>query len=136
MKKKITIYVDDSINSLMNVESKNKNISINRLTNNVLAMYYKQKIQNDNSFFDTEEERIINDISGSLRKIHQQVLYSNHLLNGGLPIFTTNTDTLILKPTEKLKSEAKKKTALSYASFLKNGMSKEDYFSIDNDDTD
>ena len=79
---------------------------------------------------------MLNDINRSLSKIQKLILYSNHLLNGGLPIFKTNTDTLILKPTENLKNEARKKTAMSYANFLKNEMSKEDYYSKGSDEND
>lgn len=127
--KKTTIYFDDNINSLIDIEARNKNISVNKLVNEIMAKYFKQKLKNDHTFLDTDEEQLLNDISRSLSKIHKLILYSNHLLNGGLPIFKTNTDTLILKPTENLKSEARKKTAMSYASFLKNEMSKEDYYS-------
>ena len=97
--------------------------------NGVLRQYYKQKLKNDHTFLDTDEEQLLNDINRSLSKIQKLILYLNHLLNGGLPIFKTNTDTLILKPTENLKSEARKKAAISYANFLKNEMSKEDYYS-------
>lgn len=135
MKKKVTIYIDDSINALINTESKNENISINKLINEILQRYYKQKLKYDNDFLLLDdEEKILKDIDRSLTKIQKLILYSNHLLNGGLPIFTTNTDTLILKPTDNLKNVAKKKTAVSYANFLKGEMSKEDYFNIDNGD--
>lgn len=137
MKKKITIYVDDAIEALINAEVKNKNISINKQINDVLAMYYKQKLKYDNDFSALDnEEKILKDINRSLTKIQKLILYSNHLLNGGLPIFTTNTDMKILRPTENLKTEARKKTAVSYANYLKGEMSKEDYFASDNDDTD
>lgn len=134
--KKTTIYFDDNINSLIDIEARNKNISVNKLVNEVMAKYFKQKIKNDHTFLDTDEEQLLNDINRSLSKIQKLILYSNHLLNGGLPIFKTNTDTLILKPTENLKSEARKKTAMSYANFLKNEMSKEDYYSKGSDEND
>ena len=134
--KKTTIYFDENINSLIDIEARNKNISVNKLVNEVMAKYYKQKLKNDHSFLSTDEEQLLNDINRSLSKIQKMILYSNHLLNGGLPIFKTNTDTLILKPTENLKSEARKKTAMSYANFLKNEMSKEDYYSKGSDEND
>ena len=134
--KKTTIYFDENINSLIDIEARNKNISVNKLVNEVMAKYYKQKLKNDHTFLDTNEEQLLNDINRSLSKIQKLILYSNHLLNGGLPIFKTNTDTLILKPTENLKSEARKKTAMSYANFLKNEMSKEDYYSKGSDEND
>ena len=134
--KKTTIYFDDNINSLIDIEARNKNISVNKLVNEVMAKYFKQKLKNDHTFLDTDEEHLLNDINRSLSKIQKLILYSNHLLNGGLPIFKTNTDTLILKPTENLKSEARKKTAMSYANFLKNEMSKEDYYSKGSDEND
>ena len=134
--KKTTIYFDENINSLIDIEARNKNISVNKLVNEVMAKYYKQKLKNDHTFLDTDEEQLLNDINRSLSKIQKLILYSNHLLNGGLPIFKTNTDTLILKPTENLKSEARKKTAMSYANFLKNEMSKEDYYSKGSDEND
>ena len=134
--KKTTIYFDENINSLIDIEARNKNISVNKLVNEVMAKYYKQKLKNDHSFLSTDEEQLLNDINRSLSKIQKLILYSNHLLNGGLPIFKTNTDTLILKPTENLKSEARKKTAMSYANFLKNEMSKEDYYSKGPDEND
>ena len=134
--KKTTIYFDENINSLIDIEARNKNISVNKLVNEVMAKYYKQKLKNDHSFLSTDEEQLLNNINRSLSKIQKMILYSNHLLNGGLPIFKTNTDTLILKPTENLKSEARKKTAMSYANFLKNEMSKEDYYSKGSDEND
>ena len=134
--KKTTIYFDENINSLIDIEARNKNISVNKLVNEVMAKYFKQKLKNDHTFLDTNEEQLLNDINRSLSKIQKMILYSNHLLNGGLPIFKTNTDTLILKPTENLKSEARKKTAMSYANFLKNEISKEDYYSKGSDDND
>ena len=134
--KKTTIYFDENINSLIDIEARNKNISVNKLVNEVMAKYFKQKLKNDHTFLDTYEEQLLNDINRSLSKIQKLILYSNHLLNGGLPIFKTNTDTLILKPTENLKSEARKKTAMSYANFLKNEMSKEDYYSKGSDEND
>ena len=134
--KKTTIYFDENINSLIDIEARNKNISVNKLVNEVMAKYFKQKLKNDQTFLDTDEEQLLNDINRSLSKIQKLILYSNHLLNGGLPIFKTNTDTLILKPTENLKSEARKKTAMSYANFLKNEMSKEDYYSKGSDEND
>ena len=134
--KKTTIYFDENINSLIDIEARNKNISVNKLVNEVMAKYFKQKLKNDHTFLDTDEEQLLNDINRSLSKIQKLILYSNHLLNGGLPIFKTNTDTLILKPTENLKSEARKKTAMSYANFLKNEMSKEDYYSKGSDEND
>lgn len=134
--KKTTIYFDENINSLIDIEARNKNISVNKLVNEVMAKYFKQKLKNDHTFLDTNEEQLLNDINRSLSKIQKLILYSNHLLNGGLPIFKTNTDTLILKPTENLKSEARKKTAMSYANFLKNEMSKEDYYSKGSDEND
>ena len=134
--KKTTIYFDENINSLIDIEARNKNISVNKLVNEVMAKYFKQKLKNDHTFLDTDEEQLLNDINISLSKIQKLILYSNHLLNGGLPIFKTNTDTLILKPTENLKSEARKKTAMSYANFLKNEMSKEDYYSKGSDEND
>ena len=134
--KKTTIYFDENINSLIDIEARNKNISVNKLVNEVMAKYFKQKLKNDHSFLSTDEEQLLNDINRSLSKIQKMILYSNHLLNGGLPIFKTNTDTLILKPTENLKSEARKKTAMSYANFLKNEMSKEDYYSKGSDEND
>lgn len=92
-------------------------------------MYYKQKLKYDNDFsLLNNEEKILKDIDRSLAKIQKLILYSNHLLNGGLPIFPTNTDTKILKPTENLKNEARKKTTVSYANFLKGEMTKEDYY--------
>ena len=134
--KKTTIYFDENINSLIDIEARNKNISVNKLVNEIMAKYFKQKLKNDHTFLDTDEEQLLNDINRSLSKIQKLILYSNHLLNGGLPIFKTNTDTLILKPTENLKSEARKKTAMSYANFLKNEMSKEDYYSKGPDEND
>ena len=134
--KKTTIYFDENINSLIDIEARNKNISVNKLVNEIMAKYFKQKLKNDHTFLDTDEEQLLNDINRSLSKIQKLILYSNHLLNGGLPIFKTNTDTLILKPTENLKSEARKKTAMSYANFLKNEMSKEDYYSKGSDEND
>ena len=134
--KKTTIYFDENINSLIDIEARNKNISVNKLVNEVIAKYFKQKLKSDHTFLGTDEEQLLNDINRSLSKIQKLILYSNHLLNGGLPIFKTNTDTLILKPTENLKSEARKKTAMSYANFLKNEMSKEDYYSKGPDDND
>ena len=134
--KKTTIYFDENINSLIDIEARNKNISVNKLVNEVMAKYFKQKLKNDHTFLDTNEEQLLNDINRSLSKIQKLILYSNHLLNGGLPIFKTNTDTLILKPTENLKSEARKKTAMSYANFLKNEISKEDYYSKGSDEND
>ena len=134
--KKTTIYFDENINSLIDIEARNKNISVNKLVNEVMAKYFKQKLKNDHTFLDKDEEQLLNDINRSLSKIQKLILYSNHLLNGGLPIFKTNTDTLILKPTENLKSEARKKTAMSYANFLKNEMSKEDYYSKGSDEND
>lgn len=134
--KKTTIYFDENINSLIDIEARNKNISVNKLVNEVMTKYFKQKLKNDHTFLDTDEEQLFNDINRSLSKIQKLILYSNHLLNGGLPIFKTNTDTLILKPTENLKSEARKKNAMSYANFLKNEMSKEDYYSKGSDDND
>ena len=134
--KKTTIYFDENINSLIDIEARNKNISVNKLVNEVMAKYYKQKLKNDHSFLSTDEEQLLNDINRSLSKIQKMILYSNHLLNGGLPIFKTNTDTLILKPTENLKSEARKKAAISYANFLKNEISKEDYYSKGSDEND
>ena len=134
--KKTTIYFDENINSLIDIEARNKNISVNKLVNEIMAKYFKQKLKNDHTFLDTDEEQLLNDINISLSKIQKLILYSNHLLNGGLPIFKTNTDTLILKPTENLKSEARKKTAMSYANFLKNEMSKEDYYSKGSDEND
>ena len=134
--KKTTIYFDENINSLIDIEARNKNISVNKLVNEVMAKYYKQKLKNDQSFLSTDEEQLLNDINRSLSKIQKLILYSNHLLNGGLPIFKTNTDTLILKPTENLKSEARKKAAISYANFLKNEISKEDYYSKGSDEND
>ena len=134
--KKTTIYFDENINSLIDIEARNKNISVNKLVNEVMAKYFKQKLKSDHTFLGTDEEQLLNDINRSLSKIQKLILYSNHLLNGGLPIFKTNTDTLILKPTENLKSEARKKTAMSYANFLKNEMSKEDYYSRGSDEND
>ena len=134
--KKTTIYFDENINSLIDIEARNKNISVNKLVNEIMAKYFKQKLKNDHTFLDKDEEQLLNDINRSLSKIQKLILYSNHLLNGGLPIFKTNTDTLILKPTENLKSEARKKTAMSYANFLKNEMSKEDYYSKGSDEND
>ena len=134
--KKTTIYFDENINSLIDIEARNKNISVNKLVNEIMAKYFKQKLKNDHTFLDKDEEQLLNDINRSLSKIQKLILYSNHLLNGGLPIFKTNTDTLILKPTENLKSEARKKTAMSYANFLKNEMSKEDYYSRESDEND
>ena len=134
--KKTTIYFDENINSLIDIEARNKNISVNKLVNEIMAKYFKQKLKNDHTFLDTDEEQLLNDINRSLSKIQKLILYSNHLLNGGLPIFKTNTDTLILKPTENLKSEARKKTAMSYANFLKNEISKEDYYSKGSDEND
>lgn len=137
MKKQITIHLDDEILMLIDNELKSHNIpSRSNFINGVLRQYYKQKLKNDHTFLDTDEEQLLNDINRSLSKIQKLILYSNHLLNGGLPIFKTNTDTLILKPTENLKSEARKKTAMSYANFLKNEMSKEDYYSKGSDDND
>ena len=122
---------------LIDNELKSHNISSrSNFINGVLRQYYKQKLKNDHTFLDTYEEQLLNDINRSLSKIQKLILYSNHLLNGGLPIFKTNTDTLILKPTENLKSEARKKTAMSYANFLKNEISKEDYYSKGSDDND
>ena len=122
---------------LIDNELKSHNISSrSNFINGVLRQYYKQKLKNDHTFLDTDEEQLLNDINRSLNKIQKLILYSNHLLNGGLPIFKTNTDTLILKPTENLKSEARKKTAMSYANFLKNEMSKEDYYSKESDEND
>ena len=122
---------------LIDNELKSHNISSrSNFINGVLRQYYKQKLKNDHTFLDTDEEQLLNDINISLSKIQKLILYSNHLLNGGLPIFKTNTDTLILKPTENLKSEARKKTAMSYANFLKNEISKEDYYSKGSDDND
>ena len=122
---------------LIDNELKSHNISSrSNFINGVLRQYYKQKLKNDHTFLDTDEEQLLNDINRSLSKIQKMILYSNHLLNGGLPIFKTNTDTLILKPTENLKSEARKKTAMSYANFLKNEMSKEDYYSRESDEND
>ena len=122
---------------LIDNELKSHNISSrSNFINGVLRQYYKQKLKNDHTFLDTDEEQLLNDINRSLSKIQKLILYSNHLLNGGLPIFKTNTDTLILKPTENLKSEARKKTAMSYANFLKNEISKEDYYSKGSDDND
>ena len=122
---------------LIDNELKSHNISSrSNFINGILHQYYKQKLRSDNSFLDTNEEQLLNDINRSLSKIQKLILYSNHLLNGGLPIFKTNTDTLILKPTENLKSEARKKTAMSYANFLKNEMSKEDYYSKGSDEND
>ena len=122
---------------LIDNELKSHNISSrSNFINGVLRQYYKQKLKNDHTFLDTYEEQLLNDINISLSKIQKLILYSNHLLNGGLPIFKTNTDTLILKPTENLKSEARKKTAMSYANFLKNEISKEDYYSKGSDDND
>ena len=122
---------------LIDNELKSHNISSrSNFINGVLRQYYKQKLKNDHTFLDTDEEQLLNDINISLSKIQKLILYSNHLLNGGLPIFKTNTDTLILKPTENLKSEARKKTAMSYANFLKNEMSKEDYYSRESDEND
>ena len=122
---------------LIDNELKSHNISSrSNFINGVLRQYYKQKLRNDHTFLDTDEEQLLNDINRSLSKIQKLILYSNHLLNGGLPIFKTNTDTLILKPTENLKSEARKKTAMSYANFLKNEMSKEDYYSRESDEND
>ena len=137
MKKQITIHLDDEILMLIDNELKSCNISSrSNFINGVLRQYYKQKLKNDHTFLDTYEEQLLNDINRSLSKIQKLILYSNHLLNGGLPIFKTNTDTLILKPTENLKSEARKKTAMSYANFLKNEISKEDYYSKGSDDND
>lgn len=137
MKKQITIHLDDEILVLIDNELKSHNISSrSNFINGVLRQYYKQKLKNDHTFLDTDEELLLNDINRSLSKIQKLILYSNHLLNGGLPIFKTNTDTLILKPTENLKSEARKKTAMSYANFLKNEMSKEDYYSKGSDEND
>ena len=137
MKKQITIHLDDEILMLIDNELKSHNISSrSNFINGVLRQYYKQKLKNDHTFLDTYEEQLLNDINRSLSKIQKLILYSNHLLNGGLPIFKTNTDTLILKPTENLKSEARKKTAMSYANFLKNEMSNEDYYSKGSDDND
>ena len=137
MKKQITIHLDDEILMLIDNELKSHNISSrSNFINGVLRQYYKQKLKNDHTFLDTDEEQLLNDINISLSKIQKLILYSNHLLNGGLPIFKTNTDTLILKPTENLKSEARKKTAMSYANFLKNEISKEDYYSKGSDDND
>ena len=122
---------------LIDNELKLHNISSrSNFINGVLRQYYKQKLKNDHTFLDTDEEQLLNDINRSLNKIQKLILYSNHLLNGGLPIFKTNTDTLILKPTENLNSEARKKTAMSYANFLKNEMSKEDYYSKESDEND
>ena len=122
---------------LIDNELKSHNISSrSNFINGVLRQYYKQKLKNDHTFLDTDEEQLLNDINISLSKIQKLILYSNHLLNGGLPIFKTNTDTLILKPTENLKSEARKKTAMSYANFLKNEISNEDYYSKGSDDND
>ena len=134
--KKTTIYFDENINSLIDIEARNKNISVNKLVNEVMAKYFKQKLKNDHTFLDKDEEQLLNDINRSLSKIQKLILYSNHLLNGGLPIFKTNTETLILKPTENLKNEARKKTAMSYANFLKNEISKEDYYSKGSDEND
>ena len=137
MKKQITIHLDEEILMLIDNELKSHNISSrSNFINGVLRQYYKQKLKNDHTFLDTDEEQLLNDINISLSKIQKLILYSNHLLNGGLPIFKTNTDTLILKPTENLKSEARKKTAMSYANFLKNEISKEDYYSKGSDDND
>ena len=137
MKKQITIHLDDEILMLIDNELKSCNISSrSNFINGALRQYYKQKLRNDHTFLDTDEEQLLNDINISLSKIQKLILYSNHLLNGGLPIFKTNTDTLILKPTENLKSEARKKTAMSYANFLKNEISKEDYYSKGSDDND
>ena len=134
--KKTTIYFDENINSLIDIEARNKNISVNKLVNEIMAKYFKQKLKNDHTFLDKDEEQLLNDINRSLSKIQKLILYSNHLLNGGLPIFKTNTETLILKPTENLKNEARKKTAMSYANFLKNEISKEDYYSKGSDEND
>ena len=137
MKKQITIHLDEEILMLIDNELKSHNISSrSNFINGVLRQYYKKKLKNDHTFLDTDEEQLLNDINISLSKIQKLILYSNHLLNGGLPIFKTNTDTLILKPTENLKSEARKKTAMSYANFLKNEISKEDYYSKGSDDND
>ena len=137
MKKQITIHLDDEILALIDNELKSHNISSrSNFINGILHQYYKQKLRSDNLFLDTNEEQLLNEISRSLSKIQKLILYSNHLLNGGLPIFKTNTETLILKPTENLRNEARKKTAISYANFLKNEMSKEDYYSKGSDEND
>ena len=64
--KKTTIYFDENINSLIDIEARNKNISVNKLVNEVMAKYYKQKLKNDHSFLSTDEEQLLNDLLISL----------------------------------------------------------------------
>ena len=131
MKTQMTIYVDSDIAALMDAEIKEDgNISRSSLINDVMRKYYRQRIGRDSPYEFDEMELMnqVGSITDTCHQIYRNICYMNNLINGGLPVFRTNSeDTKVLKPTGNLRKEASRKMMISYAKMLKGEMPREDY---------
>lgn len=127
MKTKLTIYIDDDITSLLEAESNESSKTISQIINKLVKDYYRQRLNSD-VFYSNNFDASLGNIEKLIHQVYKQIAFTNYMITGGLPIFPTNTDTKILRPTELLKKEAKRKMLDSYSNLLKGEMSKEDYF--------
>ena len=130
-KKKVTIYIDENIISMIDAISK-KDASITRSSfiNDIAVRYFKESLNSDknNHFCNTSYQNKIDAIYEMAHVIIRDTQYLKHLINGGIPVFNTNTDTKIIKPTNNLRNEASKKMVSNIAKVLRGEIIKEDYY--------
>ncbi|MDO4501527.1 MAG: hypothetical protein Q4B60_09700 [Erysipelotrichaceae bacterium] len=138
-RKQITLRLDEEVVALIDASCKKDDAdSRSGFVNKVMRNYFKRRIGDENSD-DVELIELKNDMSSLIemnRSMYRSLNYLNQLINGGLPIFDTNTSTKVLKPTVNLRKEASKKMMRNYASFIKGDMSKEDYLLEDEEEND
>lgn len=134
-KKKITIYIDENVISMIDaVSKKDKSVTRSSFINDIAVRYFKESLNRDNNYYfnDVAYQNKIDAIYEMAHVIIQDSQYLKHLINGGVTIFSTNTDALIMRPTNTLRNEASKKSADNVAKVIRGEIIKEDYYS-DND---
>lgn len=131
MKQQLTIHLDEELVALVDAKIKRTgDASRSSFINEVMLKYFRKNFNNDDPG-DVDMMKVSNDIASLVEMNHilyRNVCYLNSLINGGLPIFDTNTSTKVIRPTPNLKKEASRKMMLNYAKLLKGEMSREDYF--------
>lgn len=126
-KHRIVVYVSDDIYSLLEKEDEPNR---SKFIEDILRKYYRQRIGGESPYEFNEMELMnqVGSITDTCHQIYRNICYMNNLINGGLPIFRTNSeDTKVLKPTGNLRKEASRKMMISYAKMLKGEMPREDY---------
>ncbi|MDO4501416.1 MAG: hypothetical protein Q4B60_09145 [Erysipelotrichaceae bacterium] len=138
-RKQITLRLDEEIVALIDSNCRNNDAdSRSSFVNKVMKNYFKRRIGDENAD-EVEMIEVKNDLSSLIemnKSMYRSINYLNQLINGGLPIFDTNTSTKVLKPTLNLRREASRKMMKNYAGFLTGDMSKEDYFLEDEEEND